>query len=106
MRYLEDGRPVALGDITRDPSNRETQLGCLPLVVRSAGRVTVMPRADRAIYPGDEILFCGSSRGYALLDATLNNEYTLAYVVTGVVETRSLMLRWLFRRNERQISAT
>jgi len=105
-RYLEDGRPVALGDITRDPSNREAQLACVPLVVRSAGNVSVMPRADRAVYPGDEILFCGSSRGYAALDATLNNDYTLTYVVTGVEETRSIVLRWLFRRSESQVSAT
>jgi len=76
MRYLEDGRPVALGDITRDPSDREAQLPCVPLVVRSAGNVTVMPRADRAVYPGDEILFCGSSGAYASLDATLNTSGT------------------------------
>ncbi len=33
-----------------------------------------------------------------MLDATLNNEHTLRYLITGVDEPRGTVMRWLSRR--------
>ena len=46
---------------------------------------------------GDEILFCGTERGQRQLDANLQNEYTLHYLVHGEERARTLYSSW-FRR--------
>jgi hypothetical protein len=93
---------VRLGDLLRDPTDRNRGLACVPLVAQSAGEETVMPGNDYAVRPGCRILFCGTPRAQWLLDSTLNNEYTLRYLITGVDEPRGLLLRWLFRKRNGQ----
>ena len=43
-----------------------------------------MPPLNQELRENDEILFCGTDRGRHLLEATLNNVYTLNYVMTGI----------------------
>ncbi len=95
VSLVEDGRAVTLGEILRDPANRDRRLACVPLVIESGGEVTVMPGMSTPVKPGDQILFCGAHRVPRLLDATLHNEYTLRYLISGVDETRSVVLRWV-----------
>ena len=47
---------------------------------------------------GDQILFCGSAYAHRLLDATINNEYTLRYLITGKDEPRGWVMTWLARK--------
>ena len=42
-----------------------------------------MPELVTRVQSGDELLFCGRERAVHLLDATLANEYTLRYLMTG-----------------------
>lgn len=98
---LTQGMTVTLADIMRDPGARDQRLPCVPLVIRSQTVVTTMPSAERALHEGDEILFCGTDRGRNLLEATLNNVYTLSYLATGADEPRSLVMQWLMRRSGR-----
>jgi len=92
---VEDGRAVRLGELLRDPADRDKRLPCVPLVMESGGEVTVMPVMSTQVKPCDQILFCGAHRVPRLLDAALNNEYTLRYLISGVDETRSVALRWV-----------
>jgi Trk K+ transport system NAD-binding subunit len=92
---VDDGRSVSLGELLRDPVDRDKRLPCVPLVIESAGEVTVMPGMSTPVKPRDQILLCGTHRVPHLLDATLNNEYTLRYLISGVDETRSVALRWV-----------
>jgi Trk K+ transport system NAD-binding subunit len=92
---VEDGRAVSLGELLRDPTDRDKRLPCVPLVMESGGEVTVMPVISTPVKLGDQILFCGAHHVPHLLDATLNNEYTLRYLISGVDETRSVALRWV-----------
>jgi Trk K+ transport system NAD-binding subunit len=96
---LKQGKTVRLGDIVRDPAAREQRLAAVPLVIRWQDEVTAMPPADRVLRENDEILFCGTDRGRHLLDATLNNAYTLNYLVSGVDEPRGYVMQWLMRRS-------
>ncbi len=41
---------------------------------------------------------CGTGRAQWMLDATLNNEYTLRYLITGIDEPRGTVMRWLSHR--------
>jgi hypothetical protein len=98
VSLVESGRTVSLGELLRDPADRNKRLPCVPLVIESGGEVTVMPGMSMPVKPQDKILFCGARRAPGLLDATLNNEYTLRYLMSGVDETRSVVLRWVLGR--------
>ena len=99
INLVENGHSVSLGDLLRDPADRDRRLSCVPLVIESAGEVDVLPAMSTPVKPGDQILFCGTQRVPHLLDATLCNEYTLRYLMSGVDETRSVALRWVMERS-------
>lgn len=111
QRLTEKGQRVTLGDLLRDPVDRARQLACTPLVVRAArqapgNRPLVMPPPGTVVEPGDEILFCGTPGALRLLDATLNNEYTLRYLISGVEAPRGYLMQWLGRQLERRQNTT
>ena len=103
---VEDGHPLSLGELLRDPADRGKRLPCVPLVIESAGTVTLMPDMSTPVNPCDQVLFCGAHRVAHLLDATLNNEYTLRYLISGTDETRSVFLRWISDRYPGSSSAS
>ncbi len=104
LRVVESGERVTLGDLLRDPVNRNRHLACLPLVMRSGQEPKVMPALGTAVQPGDQILFCGTAGSLRLLDATLNNEYTLRYLISGIDQPRGYVMQWLKRRNSSRVS--
>ncbi len=97
VRLVEAGKTVTLGHLLGDPVDRSKRLPCVPLVLRSTDRVEVLPELSTPVRPRDQILFCGSPRAYRLLDAIMNNDYTLTYVMTGKEEPRSRAMKWLVR---------
>lgn len=104
LSTVESGQSVALGDILRDPVDRNGHLACVPLVMRSGQKLNVMPTMTTAVQPGDQILFCGTAGSLRLLDATLNNEYTLRYLISGIDQPRGYVMQWLSRRHTSQAS--
>jgi Trk K+ transport system NAD-binding subunit len=100
LAVIRSGVPLTLGDALKDPTDRSHVLPCVALVLRSGSEVLAIPPADRTLITGDEILVCGSAAGYHLLEATLHNEYTLRYLITGVDEPRGTILRWLRRHRQ------
>ncbi len=99
------GTGVSVGELLADASGREDRLPCVPLVLRSGDAITVMPDLDHEVAVGDQILFCGRTRAKLMLQATLNNAYTLRYLVTGVDEPRSVALRILRGRRPPPVPA-
>ncbi len=98
VRVVECGDPVTLGDLMRDPVNRKRHLACLPLVIHSGHEPKVMPALSTTVQPGNQVLFCGTARALRLLDATLNNEYTLRYLISGIDQPRGYLMQWLTRK--------
>ena len=98
LRVVDGGDPVTLGDLLRDPVNRNRRLACLPLVIHSGHKPKVMPTLSTAVQPGDQVLFCGTAGAWRLLDATLNNEYTLRYLISGIDQPRGYVMQWLTRK--------
>jgi len=98
LMSLLEGETVTLEQVLTDPSDRDRRLACVPLVVQSGDAVTAMPEMSRALKPGDRILFCGRNEAYHLLDATLNSEYTLRYLMTGADEPRGYVAQWMTRK--------
>ena len=95
LRFIAAGRSVRLADLIADPGDRGRRLAVLPIVHRSGGQTQVLPDLSTAILPGDQILFCGSSGAYRLLDATMHCEYTLDYLISGLDAPRGWLMRWL-----------
>ena len=89
---------VTIGDIMRDPLHRERSLACVPLVLARHQANVVMPDPSQALSERDDVLFCGTRHAERQVGATLNNEYTLQYLVSGVQESRGYIMKWLARR--------
>jgi hypothetical protein len=98
VAVANSGLPVTLGDILRDPGDRDAALPCVALALRSGEQVTAMPPPEHRLRTGDEVLICGSASGYHRLQATLNSEYALRYLITGIDEPRGWVMRWVHRR--------
>ncbi len=98
-RAWNQGAEIRLGDLLRDPRDREEVLAIVPFVIRGRDEsLLFLPDGDTVLRPGDELLLCGTEAALGWLDATLNNEYLLFYVVTGRDLPRGWLLRWLHRR--------
>ncbi len=98
LAVMRSGLAVTLEDILREPSDRTAMLPCVALVLRSGDEVIAMPPPDRRLRPDDEILLCGAPASYFRIEANLNSDYTLRYLITGVDEPRGTVMRWLTAR--------
>jgi len=87
-----------LGDLLRNPADRESSLDALALVVTRDEREWMLPGPRFKVQNGDVILFCGSRRARELIRATVNNPYTLHYLVTDEEAPRSWFFQWLSAR--------
>jgi hypothetical protein len=100
--WLSSGRKATLADVLRDPRGRSEQISCVPLVLRSGAETSILPPLSTPLRYGDEVLFCGDQAAPHDLDVSLNNEYVLAYLITGIDPPRSWLMAWL----ERKLSPT
>tara|TARA_R110002167_G_scaffold29013_18_gene97030 strand:+ start:1356 stop:3092 length:1737 start_codon:yes stop_codon:yes gene_type:complete len=94
---VEKGRVLRLEDLIKSPVNPDQSLSCVPLVLKREGSTLVMPSGKEVVKQGDVILFCGDHRSQRMLDANLNNPYTLNYLITGTEPPKGYLLRWLYR---------
>ena len=92
------GYTVTLEAIHRDPVDRERTLDCVPLVHKRGDAFSMLPPWSQVLEPGDELLICGTKRAEGLLEATLNNSYTLHYILSGDEMPRGHVFRWLHRK--------
>jgi voltage-gated potassium channel len=105
VELLESGETVLLGDVLRNPLDREHYIDTVPIVVCSEpgqecsdSAIRVLPGNDYAIKKGDQFLLCGREKAHRLFDSTLNNEYTLYYLRTGKEKPRGFFMQWLVKR--------
>ncbi len=99
IRAWAEKAEIRLGDILRDPRQREERLAIVPFALRSADdAILFLPEDEVLLRPGDELLLCGTESALELLDATLNNDYLLFYVVTGRDLPRGWFMQWLYAR--------
>jgi Trk K+ transport system NAD-binding subunit len=70
-----------LGELLRDPEDREGRLGVVPLLVQRDDQSFLTPEDDFILEPGDEMLMAGRSAERRALETTLFDEATSQYVL-------------------------
>ena len=98
--YFGSDLPLTLGDIIRDPHDLENTLPCVPLMIERNSSQLMLPESSQLLQDGDEILFCGTTQGKRMLLASMNNPYTLNYLLTGTDPPRSYFFSWLSTKLE------
>lgn len=98
VEALDRGTAVSLRDLLRDPEDRRQSIACVPLGVRRGDETLLVPETGATVQHGDELVLCSTEGAEHLLRATLNNPYTLEYLVTGVDPPRGHVFVWLERR--------
>jgi Trk K+ transport system NAD-binding subunit len=83
-----------LGDLLRNPEDREESLHAVPLLVMRGTEATLAPTADFVLAPGDELLFAGWPAARRALETILQLDSAREYVVTG----RRVPTSWIWRK--------
>ncbi|WP_462321897.1 potassium channel family protein [Halochromatium sp.] len=92
------GHQVTLGDLLRDPRDRDEQLPAICLMHKRGARHRALPDLGDRLCMGDQLLLCGRPGARDWMQWTLNNPAVLTYVVTGVSLPRGSVWRWLKQR--------
>ncbi|MBT0772176.1 NAD-binding protein [Kineosporia sp. J2-2] len=95
-RGIPDGRriPLTIGDLFRDPDDREERLPVVPLMLLRDGEATIAPPDATELRLDDELLVAGTRVAQRELQTTLLSEGTAQYVVTGTRMPES----WIWRQ--------
>ena len=91
----DGGQQLTLGEMRRDPHNLEGFVDGMPLSIARDGKQIMLPTDEQTVREGDEILFCGTEHGELMLSASMNNVYTLDYLITGIDRPRGYFFQWL-----------
>jgi voltage-gated potassium channel len=83
-----------LGDLLRNPDNRDQQLPVVPLMVLRNGECVMAPCDDFVLASEDELLLSGEAGARRALGMTLVIDATREYVTTG----RHVPAGWAWRR--------
>ncbi len=83
-----------LGELLRDPDNRDQQLPVVPLMVLRDEECLLAPADHLVLAPGDELLLSGEAGARRALGMTLIVDASREYVVTG----RHVPASWAWRR--------
>ncbi len=95
---LDQNKILTLGDLIRNPHDLDNTLACVPFMIERDGEDILLPESTQRVQIGDELLFCGTKHGKQMLDASLNNPYTLHYLVTGEDVPRGYFFNWLVKK--------
>ena len=91
--WLATGR-ARLGDLMRDPADREDRLHVVPLLVQRGEEAVLAPDDDFLLAADDELLLAGRPTARRGLDNTLLMETVAEYIVSG----RHVPSSWIWRR--------
>jgi Trk K+ transport system NAD-binding subunit len=91
--YLERGT-LTLGDLLRDPGDRDRPLDAVPLMLLRGEDHLMAPDEGVVLRADDDLLLAGRLRARGALELTLTDPATAAYAVEG----RRVPSSWVWRR--------
>ena len=92
VRWLA-AHQLTVGDVLRDPDDRDTRVAAVPLVLVRGEESTFLPSADEPLRVGDVVLMAGRDSAHDAMSATLFSDAAVEYVATG----RQVPSTWLWR---------
>ena len=95
-----DGQSLSLGDLLRDPRDRNHDLDIVALALFRDGERTMAPSGDVLLKAGDDLLLAGRLRDKAALRTTMTEASTAAYVLDGRRVPTSWVWRWFTTADE------
>lgn len=95
---LDAGSRIGVGDLLRDPADREAQLACIPLLLKRGSEEHLLPRDDMPLQHGDRLLFCGGKQVSPQQILGLRNYSVLNYLLSGTDAPGGLFWKWLNAR--------
>ncbi|WP_420428095.1 potassium channel family protein [Algiphilus sp.] len=102
LAALRDGETVTLGTLLRNPSDRNTNLHCMPLMLHRAEEDFLQPQRDLALQPGDAILLAARPGTRRCVERALYDAKELAYLLHGVDHPDGWLWRWWSQRRARK----
>ena len=93
--FLQIQGRLTIGELIRNPYDLGQSISCIVLAIERDQQRMMLPDDDETLRSCDEILLCGTEHGETMLSATMNNIYTLEYLVTGKEPPRGYLFRWL-----------
>jgi Trk K+ transport system NAD-binding subunit len=97
--WLDNGE-ARLGDLLRNPEDRDSRLAVVPLLVQRDEGIVLTPDDDYLLQPGDEILLAGRSAERRALETILFDDASSQYVI----HNRHVASSWIWRKLSRQTS--
>jgi voltage-gated potassium channel len=95
---LSADKPLDVGTLLRDSSDRDTALPVIALMVERSGEETLLPAEDFRLQVGDAVLLAGQHGVRSAIHLTLQNVNAMHYLLTGEDHSRGWLARWLARR--------
>jgi len=100
VEYLQKYQHLMLGELLRNPYDLKGNISCIPLAIQRGEERITLPADNEPLFECDEILLCGTEHSETMLSATMNNAYTLDYLITGIDAPRGYLFRWFARRRD------
>lgn len=96
VRWLSE-HELTLGDLVRDPDERDVRLAVYPAVLVRAGRRIFTPSMDETLREGDTLLLLGRELDLGVVRSTVFHDSAVEYVATGREVATAWFFRWLQR---------
>ena len=101
-QLLQGNWPITLGELLYEPTQRETRLPCVPLLLKRNQVYLLLPDESELLQPNDRILFCAPAGVRQRLIMSLRDRNLLTYVLTGRDMPGGTLWRWWEKRQRRR----
>ena len=101
VRWLA-GHDLSLGDLLRNPDDRDRPLRAVVLLLVRDKELILTPQDGTALHEGDQLLLAGTEDGLADLSDALFHSAAIEYVATGNVVPSTWLWRTITARKRRR----
>ncbi|GAB3697603.1 NAD-binding protein [Mariniluteicoccus flavus] len=98
VRWITRGGTITIGDLLRDPSDRDSMLPAFCLSLLRDGQAEYAPDEDTELAQGDALIVAGTPEALQDLVGVLDNDTTTEHLVTG----EDVPATWLWRTLRRR----